>query len=66
MNEPSPFSDTSISITKAPVIGRPCESTAVPLIDAVRTGNSANVTPLTSPPSPTVTRSACCELPVPG
>jgi hypothetical protein len=44
---------------KAPAIGRPRESTAVPLILAVRVGTSENTSPDTSSPTPTVTLSAC-------
>jgi hypothetical protein len=54
------------SITKAPAIGLPDESTAVPLTFTVRTGSSENVMPDISAPRPTLTRSACCELAVPG
>ena len=61
---PSPL--VSTIDTKAPVIGRPCESTAVPVIRAVRTGSSAKLMPVTSDPTATLSFSACCSLGVPG
>ena len=57
---------SSRSITNAPAMGLPVESTAVPLTFTVRTGSSENVMPAISAPRPTLTRSACCELAVPG
>ena len=61
---PSPL--VSTIDTNAPVSGRPCESTAVPVIRAVRTGSSAKLMPVTSDPTSTLTFSACCSLGVPG
>ena len=58
-------SPRGIANTK-PIIGRPCESTAVPEIRAVRVVISAMLTSLTIWPSPIVTRCASAMFEVPG
>ena len=58
--------DSARSMTNAPAIGLPEESTAVPLTFTVRTGSREKVTPGTSAPTPTATRSAWEALGVPG
>ena len=49
-----------------PIIGRPWESTAVPVMRAVRVGISAMLTSLTTWPRPIVTFCASATLAVPG
>ena len=58
-------SPTGAAITP-PIIGRPCESTAVPVMRAVRVGISAMFRSLITWPMPIVTRCASAILAVPG
>jgi hypothetical protein len=55
-----------IIMTLPSVTGRPSASTTMPAIFDVRTGRSANSTPLASAPRVTVTRCASATLAVPG
>ena len=59
------WSPRGIAMT-IPIIGRPCESTAVPLTREVRVGISAMFMSLMNWPSPTVTFCASATFEVPG